>query len=104
MATETLLGIIGVIFASQGFWTWLMSRSNNKTAKDRIIMGLAYAEICRRAEHYIADGEISTDDYKDFEKYLYKPYKEMGGNGTAEKLMKEVEKLPIRKEDNHDHE
>ena len=61
-------------------------------------MGLGYAEICRRASIYLAQGEISTDEYQDFVKYLYKPYLDMGGDGTAEKLMEEVKKLPIQKE------
>lgn len=94
-----ILAIIGGVFASQGFWTWLINRNSNKTAKSRLIMGLGYAEICRRAAIFIAQGEVSTDEYQDFVKYLYTPYHDMGGNGTAERLMKEVEKLPLRKED-----
>ena len=31
--------------------------------------------------------------------YLYDPYKKNGGNGSAERNMKEVEKLPIRPND-----
>ncbi len=29
--------------------------------------------------------------------YLYKPYEKMGGNGSAKKVMSEVNKLPIHK-------
>ena len=29
--------------------------------------------------------------------YLYKPYEKMGGNGSAKRIMKEIEKLPIHK-------
>ena len=28
---------------------------------------------------------------------LYKPYEQMGGNGSAKKVMDEVDKLPVRK-------
>ena len=99
MDTQTImLTIIGAVFASQGFWAWLQNRSSNRSAKTRLIMGLGYAEICRRASIYLAQGEISTDEYQDFVKYLYKPYHDMGGDGTAEKLMEEVKKLPIQKE------
>ena len=28
--------------------------------------------------------------------YLYEPYEEMGGNGSARRVMEEVRKLPIR--------
>lgn len=99
MDTQTImLTIIGAVFASQGFWTWLQTKSSSKSAKTKLIMGLGFAEICRRAEVYLSRGEITTEEYKDFEKYLYNPYHEMGGNGTAEKLMAEVQKLPIVKE------
>ena len=99
MDTSTIvITLIGAVFASQGFWSWMATRNSSKSAKTRLIMGLAFSEICRKASIYIAQGEISTDEYQDFEKYLYKPYKELGGNGTAEKLMDEVKKLPIRKD------
>lgn len=96
MDTQTIiLTIIGAVFASQGFWTWLQSRNSNKSAQAKLIMGLAFAEICRKSEAYIERGEITKDEYQDLEKYLYKPYRDMGGDGTAERLMEEVQKLPI---------
>lgn len=99
MDTSTIIiSIIGAVFASQGFWTWMQSRNSKKSAKTRLIMGLGYAEICRRAEAYMIRGAITKDEYHDFEKYLYKPYKAMGGNGTADRLMEEVKKIPIVKE------
>ena len=44
---------------------------------------------------YIERGWITQDEYEDLNKYLYNPYREMGGNGTAERLMTEIKKLPI---------
>ena len=29
--------------------------------------------------------------------YLYEPYEEMGGNGSARRVMEEVRKLPMQK-------
>ena len=101
MDTQTIIvTIIGAVFASQGFWAWVQTRNSNKSAKTRLIMGLAFSEICRKASIYLAQGEVTTDEYQDFVKYLYQPYKDLGGNGTAEKLMDEVKKLPITKEAN----
>ena len=93
-----IIAIIGSVFASQGFWTWLINRNNNKSAQARLIMGLGFSEIERKAKLYIEKGSISTDEYQDFVNYLYTPYTDMGGNGTAAKLMSEVDKLPIRKD------
>lgn len=93
-----ILTIVCAVFASSGFWTWLITRNNNRSAQARLIMGLGFSEIERKAKLYIEKGSISTDEYQDFVKYLYAPYKDMGGDGTASKLMSEVDKLPIRKD------
>lgn len=93
-----VLTIVCAVFASSGFWTWLITRNNNRSAQARLIMGLGFSEIERKAKLYIEKGSISTDEYQDFVKYLYAPYKDMGGDGTAAKLMSEVDKLPIRKD------
>jgi hypothetical protein len=45
---------------------------------------------------YIERGWISRDEYENLHDYLYKPYKELGGNGSAERVMQEVNKLPIK--------
>lgn len=93
-----ILTIVCAVFASSGFWTWLITCNNNRSAQARLIMGLGFSEIERKAKLYIEKGSISTDEYQDFVKYLYAPYKDMGGDGTASKLMSEVDKLPIRKD------
>ncbi len=99
MDTQTIIiTIIGTVFASQGFWAWLTARNSKKSAKTKLIMGLGYAEICRRAESYMGRGALTKEEYHDFEKYLYNPYKAMGGNGTADRLMEEIKKIPIVKE------
>ena len=41
--------------------------------------------------------------------YLYEPYERMGGNGSAKRIMQEVDKLPIHKfiekeEEHNEHE
>ena len=44
---------------------------------------------------YITKGSITQDEYENLYKYLYSPYKANGGNGSAERLMREIDKLPI---------
>jgi len=39
---------------------------------------------------YIDRGHISRDEYEAFEQYLYTPYKELGGNGLADKIKEQV--------------
>lgn len=99
MHIDIIVTLAVAVFGSTGFWTWLMNRNKKKTAEARLIMGLAYSEIIKRSENYIKRGYIETEEYNELNKYLYQPYREMGGNGTAEKLMKEVQQLPTSKEE-----
>lgn len=99
MHIDIIVTLAVAVFGSTGFWSWVQSRSKKKSAEARLLMGLAYSEIIRRSEAYIARGYIETDEYNELNRYLYQPYREMGGNGTAEKLMTEVQKLPTKKEE-----
>ena len=99
MHIDIIVTLIVAIFGSTGFWSWIQNRSKKKSAEARLLMGIAYSEIIRRSEHYIKRGYIGTDEYNELNKYLYKPYLDMGGDGTAEKLMGEVKQLPTMKED-----
>ena len=60
-----------------------------------MILGLGHAEIFRTAESYIQRGAITSDELEDLEKYLYKPYAELGGNGTAASIVDKCKALPI---------
>lgn len=97
MHLDIIVTLAVAVFGSTGFWTWLINRNKQKTAESRLMMGLAYSEIVRRCEHCIARGYVDIDEYNELNRYLFEPYKEMGGNGTAQKLMDEVRCLPTRK-------
>lgn len=104
ISQETLIvSIVGAIFASTGFWAFLTSIVQNRTkkasAEAQMLKGLGHDRICYLGSCYIAQGYITKDDYENLHDYLYLPYKMLGGNGTAEKIMKEVEKLPTKKEE-----
>ncbi|MGM9614841.1 MAG: hypothetical protein ACI3W7_04865 [Oscillospiraceae bacterium] len=91
---EIVLTVIGSIFASTGFWSWVQSRNRRKPNEGKLLLGIAYSKIIQTAETYIQRGWIGTDEYRELYQYLYEPYKNMGGNGTAKRLMEQVEKLP----------
>lgn len=95
-----IVAIIAAVFGSTGFWSWLSGRRRKKDGATKLILGLAYQQIIRSSEHYIARGYIDIDEFTELNKYLFEPYTELGGNGTAAKLMSEVRNLPTRpKED-----
>lgn len=51
------------------------------------IAGLDHDRIVHLGKGYIKKGSISLEEYDDIRKYLYEPYKKLGGNGTAEDVM-----------------
>lgn len=97
-----ILSIVGSIFASTGFWAFVTYLVQRKDARDsaeaQMLKGLGHDRICYLGESYIARGSITKDEYENLHDYLYLPYKKLGGNGTAEKIMQEVERLPLEKE------
>ena len=112
MSTEQIVTIMVAIFASSGFWTfltsWFSRRDDKKCRGDReielqskILKGLGHDRICFLGEMYLSrkpEPYITRDEYENLHDYLYIPYKDLGGNGTAEKIMNEVKKLPVKKE------
>jgi hypothetical protein len=104
MTSESVFKIVLTIFASTGFWTLINNiidrKSKRKNADTKLLLGLAHDRICYLAEVYIKRGYITKDEYENLNDYLFIPYEERGGNGTAAKLMAEVRKLPMyNKED-----
>lgn len=108
MDQETIKAIVFAILGSSGLWAcilflfqWLRDRYNLKhstrTAEANMLRGLGHDRIIYLCSKYIEKGFITADEYEDLNEYLYKPYRELGGNGTAEKLMKEVNNLPVHK-------
>lgn len=64
-------------------------------------MGLAQAQIISLGSQYLDRGSVTHDEYENLYKYLYEPYKELGGNGPAERVMRNVSNLPSRPHANH---
>lgn len=93
-----VIGLAGVIFASQGFWSWLTNKNRKKSNESKLMMGIGYSKIIDLCERHIANGYITTREFHELEHYLYEPYRDMGGNGTVETLFEQVKDLPIRPE------
>ena len=99
---QTLLTILGTILASSGFWAYIQERSKRKAAENKhnnletqMLIGLAHDRIIYLGMVYVERGWISQDEYENLYEYLYKPYEKLGGNGSAKRIMMEVNKVPI---------
>ena len=103
MREETIITIIVAVFASSGFWAFLQfilqsrsKRAREESAEMKMIRGLGHDRICHLSQKYIHKGYVTKDEYENLYEFLYLPYRDLGGNGTAERLIKEVMKLPIK--------
>ena len=101
---QTLLTILGTILASSGFWAYIQERSKRKAAENKhnnletqMLIGLAHDRIIYLGMTYIERGYITQDEYENLYEYLYKPYEKLGGNGSAKRIMTEVDQLAIHK-------
>ena len=87
---QILLTIFSSVLASSGLWAYVTKRLEKKDVKTEMLIGLGHDRIM-----YLG--------------MAYKPYEKMGGNGSAKRIMNEVNKLPIHKsqykeETNHEDE
>lgn len=93
--SQIILTIFTSVLASSGLWAFLNTRFDKKDAEREILIGIGHIEIVFFGMKYIERGWITQDEY-DTLCELYEPYIKLGGNGSGTKIMKEVEKLPIK--------
>lgn len=94
---ETIITIFGSVLMSSGFWAFLQSRNNKKDYEAQLLIGLAHDRILYLGQKYIDRGYVTQDEYENLKVYLYNPYNKLGGNGSAERTMNLVDKLPTSK-------
>ena len=114
---EFLVGVMGVIFASNGLFQLILyalqaserekerkrqeETQNSLIKKEQFealchcVTGIAMFRIAREAKRYIDRGFITSEEYHTLKHNLYDPYEALGGNGMAKKYMGEVEELPM---------
>ena len=93
--SQIMLTIFTSVLASSGLWAFLSARFDKRDAEREILIGIGHIEIVFFGMQYIERGWITQDEY-DTLCELYEPYVKLGGNGSGTKIMKEVEKLPIK--------
>lgn len=106
--TQMIITIFCSVIASSGFWAFAQKRLDKRDVTKEMLIGLAHDRIIYLGLCYIERKWITQDEYENLNDYLYRPYLKMDGNGSAKRIMAEVEKLPIhnsnylsRMEENH---
>lgn len=91
---EMLVTIIVAAISSGGFWSFLQYYREKKSGLNAMVLGLGFSQLNEECNRYIDRGYITVDELNSLTKYLYEPYKALGGNGIAEKLYNKVIQLP----------
>ena len=89
--------VLGSALASAGLWALVGRRADKDDAERKMLVGLAHDRIVHLGMAYVERGYITQDEYENLRVYLYEPYEKMGGNGSARRVMLEVDKLPVHK-------
>lgn len=93
---EMIIAIVCAAIASSGFWAFIQSRMNRHDSGEKLLLGLAHDRIMYLGTSYMNRGYITPDEYENLVVYLYEPYMECGGNGSAKHIMEHVMRLEIR--------
>lgn len=98
MNVEVIITAAVAVFASTGFWQFVMSRAEKKDSeKDALTQGvlsLLHNRLYELAREAIRRNGITEDELDELEN-LYRPYKQLGGNGTGCQLYERAKKLPL---------
>lgn len=89
--------VLGSALAFSGLWALVGRRADKDDAERKMLVGLAHDRIVHLGMAYVERGYITQDEYENLRVYLYEPYEKMGGNGSARRVMLEVDKLPVHK-------
>lgn len=89
--------VVVAVLTSSGLWAVVARRVDKGDAERKMLVGLAHDRIVHLGMVYVDRGYITQDEYENLNDYLYAPYEKMGGNGSAKRVMEEVQKLPIHK-------
>lgn len=95
---EAFIAIILAVIGSGGFWSLMQfivqKHSEKRSATTRLLLGLSHEQILEQCAFYENRGYIKPDEYAELERYLYEPYKKLGGNGAVEREMQKIKALP----------
>lgn len=97
--TQIIVTVFCSVLASSGLWAFIQKISDKKDARTDLLIGIAHDRIIFLGLQYIARGWITEDELDNLIRYLYDPYRALGGNGTAEKVVNDCKKLPIKQID-----
>ena len=94
---EMILTIVLSVFSSSGFWLFVQTKAQKNDNQTKMLLGLAHDRLISLGMEYVSRGWLTDDEYENYDRYLYQPYKDLGGNGTGDRIKKQVDTLRLYK-------
>lgn len=104
--TQFLVALAGLVFASTGFWSVIVTVLNRKYKQQDIedeehkkiktaLLAVLHDRIYQSCKYYIHRGHISSHALKNLE-FLHDAYADFGGNSTGTELFTRCKHLPLK--------
>lgn len=87
---QTVLTILCSVLASSGFWALLQRYLDKNDNSKKLLLGIAHDRLMWLGSQYKARGTMTADEYENY-LYLYEPYRAAGGNGSVERIKREID-------------
>lgn len=89
-----------ILTAFMGYIVWLLkNQKKDRDANSRGTMLLLMVQLIEYHDRYVAEGEIPSYAYENFDK-MYHAYKDLGGNGMVTKMYEEIKDLHLKRKEN----
>lgn len=92
---ELVVTIVCAILGSNGIWILIQRQLDKKDTKTKMLIGLGHDRIMQLGMSYLERGCVTPDELENLVDYLYTPYHELGGNGTAKQIVDKVQRLEM---------
>ena len=103
---EHITQIVLTIFMSTGFWAFVTAvwqeRRTKKSAERAALLGLLHERLVEQCEAFLKRGYVTEGEIRDLEDYIYRPYRNLGGNGTGEQMFDKTRELMFKRGDKKD--
>ena len=90
IASQAITAALG----SSGIWMWAKTKVDRNSSEDRLLLAVARSQLVEQGREYLKRGYITMDEYEEYEDH-YKLYSDLGGNGLARRIFKQVDELPM---------
>src|SRR5699024_11887917 len=94
--TPIVVPILVAIIGSSSLWGYFERKRTRESSQTKLVKGLTQVLIALKVNEYTERGSVTSDEYSTLYNLVYSHYKELGGNGGAERAMRRLENLPVK--------